>query len=242
MDIPDLKTLSHKARERFAMRRDTRSFAASLTPTPCSDLRQLGDPRYGGYVMPMSLLTPDSTCYLCGTGTDISFDLLLIAATGSRVLAMDPVPAAAEYVAWAAEHEPRHEFLPIALWDRDEELTFHAPRVEGYVSYSATDMHGTEEAFTTTARSVRSLMEERKDSRIDLLKISAEGSEYRILDHVLSESIDIGILAVEFATPVELERPQAMVRKLRDAGFQLVAASVREFNWKLTFVADGRAA
>jgi hypothetical protein len=72
-----------------------------------------------------------------GVGEDIRFDLALIARYGCTVHAMDPVPRAAEYAHSAAAGEPRFIFHQLALWSRDETLTFHPPRKAGYVSHSA---------------------------------------------------------------------------------------------------------
>jgi FkbM family methyltransferase len=196
----------------------------------------VGDLGYGGYLLPQSLLGSESVCYLAGTGEDISFDLGVIARFGCNVYAMDPVPRAAEHVAVAAAHEPRFHFMPVALWSEDTTLTFHAPRESGYVSQSAVNLHDTTPDFTAPARSIASLMQELGHDHIDLLKVSAEGSEYEILDHVAKSGADVRVLCVEYAQPAAAERAQASVKMLRQAGYVLVAASVRTWNWKLTFV------
>jgi FkbM family methyltransferase len=197
---------------------------------------EVGDLNYGGYVLPTSLLGEGSVCYLAGTGEDISFDLSLIARFGCEVHALDPVPRAAQYVATAAAHEKRLVFHPVALWSTDQELTFHAPRESGYVSQSAINLHDTVPDFTAPARAVSSLMAELGHDHIDLLKISAEGSEYEILDHVIDQELDVRVLCVEYAQPAPVERVEGSIERLRAAGFVLVAGSVRTWNWKLTFV------
>ena len=220
-----------------AARRRAARFRRGLPVSPRPDLLTIGDPGYGGYVIPANLLRPEGVCLNAGVGTDITFDLLLIARFGCTVHAVDPVPAAADYVAAAAAREPRLVFHPVALWDRDEELTFHAPRVDGFVSHSATDLHGTAAAFRAEARSPRSLMKEWEVPRLDLLKLSVEGAEYRIVDHVLAERLPVGVLCVEYAQPAPAERALGSVDKLISAGWQLVAAGVAPWGWKLTFVA-----
>ena len=234
--MPSLSRLVRRGRAHLAQRRRTASFAAELNPHPRPDLLAVGDLGYGGYLLPSSLLGPDSVCFLAGTGEDISFDLGVIARFGCTVHALDPVPRAAEHVAGAAAHEPRLVFHPVALWSSDDTLTFHAPREEGYVSQSAINLHDTEPDFSAQARSVASLMAELGRDHIDLLKISAEGSEYEILDHVLAESIDVRVLCVEYAQPAPLERVLESIKRLESAGYELAAASARTWNWKLTFV------
>jgi FkbM family methyltransferase len=231
-----LATVLRRGRAHLTQRRRTAGFAADLHTTPRGDLISVGDLNYGGYLLPESLLGPDSVCYLAGTGEDISFDLGVIARFGCEVYAMDPVKRAAEHVAVAASHEPRHHFLPVALWSSDTTLTFHAPREDGYVSQSAVNLHDTTPDFEAAARSVASLMAEQGHDHVDLLKISAEGSEYEILEHVVKSGIDVRVLCVEYAQPAGAERARASVKMLQDAGYKLVAASVKTWNWKLTFV------
>jgi FkbM family methyltransferase len=231
-----LTTVLRRGRAHLNQRRRSAGFASRLHTTPRNDLIAVGDLGYGGYLLPASLLGPESVCYLAGTGEDISFDLGVIARFGCGVLALDPVPRAAEHVAVAAAHEPRFSFMPVALWSEDTTLTFHAPRETGYVSQSAVNLHDTTPDFAAPARSVASLMREQGQDHIDLLKVSAEGSEYEILDHVAESGIDVRVLCVEYAQPAAANRAQGSVDMLREAGYTLVAASVRTWNWKLTFV------
>jgi FkbM family methyltransferase len=231
-----LTTVLRRGRAHLNQRRRSAGFASRLHTTPRNDLIAVGDLGYGGYLLPASLLGPESVCYLAGTGEDISFDLGVIARFGCGVLALDPVPRAAQHVEVAAAHEPRFSFLPVALWSEDTTLTFHAPREDGYVSQSAVNLHDTTPDFAAPARSVASLMKEQGHDHIDLLKISAEGSEYEILGHVADSGIDVRVLCVEYAQPAAASRAQGSVDMLREAGYTLVAASVRTWNWKLTFV------
>lgn len=224
-----------RVRDAVVLRVQSRRFRAGLDIRPRSDNAEIADPGYGGYVIPAGGLDAGSVVVLCGTGTDISFDLELIGRFGCDVLALDPVPAAGAYVADAAKHEPRHEFLPYALWNEDTTIDFHEPRVEGYISHSATDMHGTPVAFTATAKRLGTLMAERGWDHVDLLKISAEGSEYAILADVLGAGLDVRTIAVEFATPVPPAKALAEVRRMASAGYEVVAARTVPYNWKLTF-------
>lgn len=200
----------------------------------------LGSP-YGGYPVPSSLLDDRSICYLAGTGEDISFDLALIERFGCEVYAFDPVPNAAAYVERTAAEEPRHRFTAVGLWSSDTTLTFHAPPQAGFVSHSATNIQNTEAAFQATVRSVASLMEELGHEHLDLLKISAEGAEFEILDHTFTAGIQAQILCIEFAQPASLERVLAYGRRLQSAGYQLVGAGQWR-QWKLTFARPRTAA
>jgi FkbM family methyltransferase len=214
----------------------SRSFRSQMRVVPRTDLVRIGSPGYGFWVVPADLLGPDSVCYLAGVGEDITFDLGLIARFGCSVHAFDPVPRSGEFAKVAAAHEPRFTFHPCGLWSHDTTLAFHKPIVDGYISHSATNLHDTEPAFEAKVRSVGSLMRELGHERVDLLKISAEGSEYEILRGVLDEGVRPGVICVEFAQPAPAGEAEKACDRLAQSGYDLVDASVSPWNWKLTFV------
>jgi FkbM family methyltransferase len=207
----------------------------SVTPRPRGDLLMVGDLSYGGYRVPVGTLDADSVVYSIGVGEHIRFDLDLIARLGCTIDSMDPVPRSAEYARSAAAHEPRFRFHQLAVWSRDETLTFHAPRAEGDVSHSATNLFGTEEAFQAEGRSLRSLMREWGHDHIDLLKVSAEGSEFEILDTLLRDGPVVPILCAEFSLP-PLDRARAMLQRLGAAGYELVSAQIARGGWTFTWI------
>jgi FkbM family methyltransferase len=212
----------------------------TLDVQPRNDLVVLGDLSYGGYRVPADGLNADSVVYSVGVGEDIRFDLALIARFGSTVYSMDPVPRSAQYARDAAAHEPRYVYHQLALWSRDETLTFYAPREDGYISHSATNLFGTAEAFQAEARALRSLMREWGHDHIDLLKVSAEGSEFTILDTLLRDGPVIPILCAEFTQPVSVRRARGMLRRLADAGYELTSARIERGGWTFTFLNQGR--
>jgi hypothetical protein len=97
-------------------------------------------------------------------------------------------------------------------------------------------MHGTPVVFTARSRSLKSLRAEHGWDRIDMLKISAEGSEFTILDCVLEAGEPIAVICVEFAQPVQVPRVAAAIERLANAGYHPVARSAQPFGWKMTFV------
>jgi FkbM family methyltransferase len=227
----------HKKLTSVLLVKRRRDFLGRIDVRRRDDLLQLGT-SYGGWTIPGRLLGPDSVCYLAGIGEDITFDLHLIARFGCVVHAFDPVPRSQGYAAEATAHEPRFVLHRFGLWSRDGTLHFHAPETEGHISHSATNLKGTRAAFDAPVRCVRTVLGELGHERIDLLKLSVEGSEYEILDHVLSEQIPVHILCVEYAQPAPLERMEASVRQLESAGFVTADARITPWNWKLLFVAS----
>jgi FkbM family methyltransferase len=191
---------------------------------------------YGGWPLPDGALDADSVVYLVGLGEDASFDLRLIADYGCEVHAFDPVPEAVAYGETVAAAEPRFHFHPYGLWSEDGTLSFFDNPNEGYVSRSATDMHGTGTGTRFEVRSLRSVMKELGHDRVDLLKLSVEGSEYVLIDSLLRDRADVRTLCVEFAQPAPYGQIEGAVRKLEGSGWKLGFASIVPFGWKLTFL------
>ncbi len=206
----------------------------TLRTAPREDLACIGS-TYGAWTIPTGALTKDSVCYLAGLGEDASFDLGLIERFGCTVHAFDPVPEAARYASKITASESHFHFHPFGLWSSDGTLRFYENAEPGFVSRSATNMHGTGGYSEAQVRSVGSLMAELGDERVDLLKLSVEGSEYEILGDLLAKHLPVGVLCVEFAQPAPLTQIRRQIQALEEGGYQLVRASLPPFNWKLTF-------
>ncbi len=208
----------------------------SLSVVPREDMVKIGT-TYGGWSIPADRLGPQSVCYLAGLGQDASFDLGLIERFGCAVLAFDPVPEASRYAATVSAREPRFGFRPVGLWSADGTLRFYENAEPGFVSRSATNMHGTGQYTEAPVRAVDSLMAELGHQQVDLLKLSVEGSEYEIVDDLLAKRLPVGVLCVEFAQPAPVEPVLERVRALQAANLQLVASILQPSGWKLTFSA-----
>ena len=192
---------------------------------------------YGSWPLPRGVLDADSVCYLAGLGEDASFDLVLIERFGCDVHAFDPVPEAVAYGTEVAATEPRFHFHPYGLWSEDATLVFHDNPQEGFVSRSATDMHGTGKGQQLAVRDLAALPAELGHDHIDLLKLSVEGSEYELLDVVIGAPFEVGVILVEFAQPAPLKVVGGQVDRLAAAGWDLVDIRIKPFNWKACFQA-----
>jgi FkbM family methyltransferase len=232
----DLRSAARRARRALEQRLGARRLRRALTVSPRDDMVQIGT-KYGGWSIPANELSSDSVCYLAGLGEDASFDLGLIERFGCSVYSFDPVPEAASYAHSVSEREPRFRFLPVGLWSSDTTLRFYDNPEPGFVSRSATNMHSTGGFSEAHVRSVDSLMAELSHERVDLLKLSVEGSEYEIVGDVISKRLPVRVFCVEFAQPAPLQPILDQVRALEAAGYRLIRASLPPFNWKLTFSA-----
>lgn len=192
-------------------------------------MRQIGT-RYGGWSIPADLITDKSICYCVGCGEDISFDLGLIERFHCEVFAFDPTPRAIQYVKTHAATNPRYHFSPIGLWDKAERLKFYVPSNPKDVSHSLLNLQKTNEYIEVPVERLSTLMGTHQHARLDLLKLDIEGAEYKVLDSLTEDQIDIGILCVEFDefwNPLDgdyLQRIRAYVKKIIAGGYLMVDA------------------
>jgi FkbM family methyltransferase len=231
-----MASIVERARAAFSVRYNAAAFRRAIRVEVEVPITTVGDLSYGGYAIPAQLLDADSVLVSIGAGTDVSFELAVAQRFGCRAFIYDPVPASATFTEKAIAHEPRISYERLAVWNEDTDLDFHAPLQEGFVSHSATDMHNTPVSFTAPARTLSTLASTNGWTHIDLLKVSAEGSEFAILDHALASGLEIRAIAVEWAQPVELGRVIAAVADLHRAGFRNVAVSGRPRNHKMTLL------
>jgi FkbM family methyltransferase len=196
-----------------------------------NDLVRLGS-QYGGWIVPASVLQPDSICYCAGVGEDISFDLALMKRFGCDVHAFDPTPRAIEFVRRTAADVPGFHFHPVGLWERDESLRFYAPSNPDHVSHSVMNLQQTDSYFEAPCRSLPSLMKELGHSRVDLLKLDIEGAEHEVIESMLEDGIRPAVLCVEFDQPVNVRALRTTLGTLDGAGYTLAGAD----GWNYTFV------
>jgi FkbM family methyltransferase len=185
---------------------------------------------YGGWTIPNDLLGPQSVCYSGGVGRDVSFDVELIGRFGCKVYGFDPTPDSAEFVA-ESDLPSQYEFLPYAFCRTDGQQRFHLfnPR-DG--SYSMNLQRRGGDYFVGRCRSVSSVMKELGHARLDLLKLDIEGAEYEVLDSILDDGVEVGVLCVEFHRTPWIRKMTKAVRKLRGNGY--IPVHIRYFD--TTFV------
>jgi FkbM family methyltransferase len=186
--------------------------------------------RTGGWVVPEQRLGVGSICYCAGVGEDITFDLGLIERFGCEVWAFDPTPRAVAHVATQASGLHRYHFQPVGLWDRDETCRFYAPSDPAHVSHSVVNLQRTEQYFEAPCRRLSRMMAENGHDRLDLLKLDIEGAEYRVVQSLIEDDLDVRVLCVEFDEAFHAldgayrGRIRAALSQLADASFRLVHA------------------
>jgi FkbM family methyltransferase len=203
-----------------------------------NDLREIGT-QYGGWVIPSGLFNSDSICYCVGCGEDISFDLGLIDQFGCNVFGFDPTPRAIKHVRDNAGQNRKYHFFEVGLWDKEDVLKFYAPRNPKHVSHSLLNLQKTEEYIEVKVKRLKQIMEYNNHRKLDLIKLDIEGAEYKVIDSIIEDNIDIDVICVEYDECFNAidknyqKRIKISVSKLLASGYYLVCA---QGNGNYTFV------
>lgn len=249
-----------KARLRGALGIDPQS---GVTPLP--GLRWIGSQTHG-YMVPDGLLHAGSVCYCVGAGEDITFDTELAVQFGCEVRILDPTPVGtrhyAELLRCVRAGEPLSSrngepfryriapaqlgllrYLEIGVWDRAATLRFNEPVRDDYPSYSVTMFQESGRWIEAPVDRLAAIMRREGDAAIDLLKLEIEGAEYRVLETVIEDRLDVQAIVVEFDEVWHAKgRSRAHLFRIRDASRALQRAGWRLVHstpmFKRTFVRE----
>lgn len=198
--------------------------------------------RYGGWYVPEVMdLNEDSIIYSAGVGEDISFDLLLSDKYKSHIYFIDPTERALKHyesVCYGYEGQgwdfsgqdiqtdyweiinglkpnlKKMYYVKKGLWRERDKLKFYKQENENYVSQSLIkDMFG-KEYDRVEVLSVKDLMREKQNTRIDLLKMDIEGAEVEVLNNMLDDEIYPKYLCIEFDLALKRKDPDESTKKL----------------------------
>jgi FkbM family methyltransferase len=202
-----------------------RAFERVLSATPLRQapgVIELGS-AYGGWMLPDGLIGQGWTCYTVGAGGDISFDLALIERYGATVRAFDAVE---EYVLEArakAAGEPRFSAHHAAIALADGPLRMQVTHDSQSQSVSSAGLYRSDRYVELPGRSVASLMAELGDERIELFKLDIEGGEYEVIPSLDLRGLGVQIFATQLHHTGSISGARALVRHLREQGFEPVA-------------------
>jgi FkbM family methyltransferase len=216
-------------RRRFARVMDT------IALVPFAGLMLLGTD-YGGWVVPPELVNGTWTCWCVGAGSDVTFDMRLLA-LGANVRSFDPFELFKRPSVEQANGSDRYSFHVCAIAPDDGPVTMYGRQDEEVGAVSGVNLYGVDTAFERPGRSIPSLKDELGDDRIDLLKLDVEGMEYDVLDALDPADLGVSVLCVEFhdtdhAGP---ERALQAVERLKAQGY--VPVNVAD-GTDVTFVAE----
>ena len=222
---------------------------------PLKNLSYFGSPRHG-YMVPDHFLGSHSICYCVGAGEDISFDTELKITFDARVYIFDPSPyginhfnevkdyvnhgtpltldkTLAPYVYKISSKQfSEIEFIPVGLWDEKKTLKFYDPERENYSSHSAILFTESKNFIEAPVDRLSNLMKALHHEHIDLLKIEIEGAEYKVIDTIIEDKINVKAILVEFDEIYNTKdksfhfRIKRSCDKLRKAGYVLAHSTV----------------
>jgi FkbM family methyltransferase len=219
--------------------------------TPLPGLSWVGS-KPQGYVIPDGLLNADSVCYCVGAGEDITFDTELAERYGCRVVVIDPTPEGLNHFRLVNEHMSRGEplwttrgqpfqyritperlalldYVEIGVWDSAQQMRFYEPTLENYPSHSVAMFQESGRYIELPVDRLKNIMMSQGHGAIDLLKLEIEGAEYRVLETVIEDRLDVKAILVEYDEVWHSEgkgrghlfRIRDSARKLRRAGYRL---------------------
>jgi FkbM family methyltransferase len=175
---------------------------------------------YGRWPLVTSKTSENSVIYSFGVGEDISFDLRAIDLFRCPVFAFDPTPKAVRWI--RQQHTPpQFHFLELGLGPTVGEMTFHSPKTESHVSYTASDRaSATTKSVVAPVADLRTIMQRLNHRRIDVLKMDVEGVEYAVIDTLSEQGFLPQQLMIEFHhgmygyRPFDTKKALATLRKL----------------------------
>ncbi len=216
---------------RLKAKYNPRLIEMGITPKPAIPPVEFIGSSYGGYAINPVLVDAKSRIYSLGAGFDISFEEELAKRIGCHVHIYDPTPRS---IAWLSDRLDNRNVLtkqftvhPLGIWSGKSTLKFFAPKDASHVSYSLTNMQGTDEFIEVDCISLADAMAANGHDRIDLLKLNVEGAEYEIMHAAFDAGIRPRILMInydEVHTQGDADAPQrlkTLANRIAELGYKV---------------------
>jgi FkbM family methyltransferase len=192
---------------------------------------------YGGFPTYIKNINDKSIVFSFGIGEDISFDTKLNASCKCKLFLFDPTPRSISYIN-SQNLNSDFNFLPIGIGPKSGMYDFYLPKNLNFVSGSLLTQKNvsTDSRISVQIKSWEDICHDLKISHIDLLKIDIEGSEYEILDDILSSKILVNQILIEFHSRYfdnGEELTLNAIRKIKSNGYKLfsISDSMEEFGF-----------
>jgi len=183
-------------------------------------LKKIGS-TYAGWMIPTDYLQPGAICILAGAGEDISFDVELAHSYNSEVFTLDPTPRAITHYNNIVDatlsgmkmpinnNQSIHydispgdlnhiQYFNLGLWDEDKELKFYTPKDPSHVSHSIQNHQDTKEYFIGKVTRLSKFCKDIGIDSIDILKLDIEGAEYKVIESIIKDNMDVKIICIEY--------------------------------------------
>jgi len=192
--------------------------------------------KVGDWALVTEPLNASSVVYSFGVGDNVAWDLAMIGQFGCTIHAFDPTPAS---IAWASRQSlpPEFVFHDIGISKFDGELAFYPPRKSGSTHYSQERRGGLlnrQEPVRCQVRRLATIMQSLGHTRLDVLKLDVEGSEFDAVPDILASGIEIDQLLVEIHYHFRSRSFRAgldLIHQIKAAGMQCIHVSPRGFDF-----------
>ena len=184
---------------------------------------------YGGFYIHPDGLNSNSIVFSFGVGEDISFDSALIKKYNLNVYAFDPTPKSIDFIMKQMPIK-NFSFYPFGISKESDKKTFYLPKDSNHISGSLhqTDIVDHNNSLNLDFKSLNDILKDIQIKHIDILKMDIEGSEYDVIDSILSLDIVIKQILIEFH-PQMFENGRKLTRNsfknLEYKGFTCFAVS-----------------
>jgi FkbM family methyltransferase len=190
-----------------------------------------GNINAGFYVFP-DLINESSVVYSFGVGEDVSFDEQLITSFNCKVFGFDPTPKSIDFIESKTNLSSNYYFQSFGLFSYDGDITFLLPVNPNHVSCTVGNVRGYDEAklkkVDVPVLKFDTIIKKLGHSKIDILKLDIEGSEYEVLNDILKSSIQIDQICIEFHhrfKGISKMKTIQAIKSLKDNGYLLIAIS-----------------
>jgi FkbM family methyltransferase len=165
-----------------------------------------------------------SIVYSVGIGEDTSWDEAMIADHGLHVFGFDPTPKAAAFVRANTALGDHFHFTEEGLATEEGTMTFTKPENPDHVSLRAGALDGLGEQISLPVNTLENWMDSLGHSKLDILKLDIEGSEYGVLESWIDRQyFPMDQLLVEFHHRFleSKEQHNRVLEGLKRSGFEI---------------------
>lgn len=159
-------------------------------------IKQRFGSKYGGWWIIPGYINDKSIIVSAGLGEDISFDIELMEEFNCFVYGLDPTPKSIKYIK-SQDINGKFNLLQFALFNENKKLTFNLPLNDDHVSGSIESI-SSDTNMEVEAKTLKTLCKELNINSIDILKMDIEGSEYHVIENMISNNIYPKQILIEY--------------------------------------------
>ncbi len=184
---------------------------------------------YGGFYVHPDKLNSSSIVYSFGIGEDITFDKAIIENHQCRVFGFDPTPKSIKWIR-TQQLPANFTFFDYGIDTTTGMVNFHLPKNKDFVSGSTISHQNvdSDDVIAVQMKSFGDIVKELDHDHIDVLKMDIEGSEYKVIESILSSNVKIDQILIElherFFTD-GTQKTKALLKSFKDHGYAVFAVS-----------------